>query len=182
MSNVLTHRFVSPKLDGPDLTQVQPSAWNDGHRFVGGAAGEVLTRDPTDATFGATWRRPTVVTQVSVASGSATLADWDPGIVGNTTVFISASGVVDITGLKPAAAPFLGQTVRLVLTAGAPGQLSLYHEHATSTPGSRLRVRVPTAAVVSGFWGFIEFQYAYFAGGPDAFWLHGASGNGLAIL
>lgn len=59
MSNVLTHRFVSPKLDGPDLTQVQPSAWNDGHRFQGGAAGDVLTRDPSDATFGATWAAPT---------------------------------------------------------------------------------------------------------------------------
>ena len=55
MSNVLTHRFVSPKLDGSDATQVQPSAWNDGHKFSGGAAGDVLTRDPTDATWGATW-------------------------------------------------------------------------------------------------------------------------------
>jgi len=58
MSNVLGHRFVSPKLDGADATQVQPSAWNDGHRFSGGAAGDVLTRDPTDATFGATWAAP----------------------------------------------------------------------------------------------------------------------------
>lgn len=55
MSNVLTHRFTSPKLDGADATQVQPSAWNDGHRFSGGANGDVLTRDTTDATFGAKW-------------------------------------------------------------------------------------------------------------------------------
>jgi hypothetical protein len=55
MSNVLTHRFVSAKLDGADLTQVQPSAWNDGHKFSGGATGQVLTRDTSDPTFGATW-------------------------------------------------------------------------------------------------------------------------------
>lgn len=60
MSNVLTHRYVSPKLDGPDATQVQPSAWNDGHRFTGGATGDVLTRDAADATFGAKWVTPPV--------------------------------------------------------------------------------------------------------------------------
>jgi hypothetical protein len=58
MSNVLTHRFVSPKLDGADATQVQPSSWNDGHRFSGGAAGDLLTRDPADATWGAAWTTP----------------------------------------------------------------------------------------------------------------------------
>jgi len=58
MSNVLTHRFVSPKVDGTDLTQVQPSAWNDGHRFSGGLTGDVLTRDTGDATFGASWVTP----------------------------------------------------------------------------------------------------------------------------
>ena len=58
MSNVLKHRFVSPKLDGSDLTQVQPSAWNDGHQFSGGLAGDLLTRDPTDATYGAKWTTP----------------------------------------------------------------------------------------------------------------------------
>ena len=61
MSNVLTHRFVSPKLDGSDATQVQPSAWNDGHKFSGGTAGDVLTRDPTDATWGARWGTPAPV-------------------------------------------------------------------------------------------------------------------------
>jgi len=53
--NVLQHRFVSPKLDGSDLTQVQPSAWNDGHRLIGGAHGDLLARDTTDATFGGMW-------------------------------------------------------------------------------------------------------------------------------
>jgi len=53
--NLLKHRFVSGKGDGPDATQVQPSNWNDGHTFVGGASGNVLVRDPSDANFGATW-------------------------------------------------------------------------------------------------------------------------------
>ena len=55
MTDLLKHRFVSPKLDGADTQQVQPSHWNDGHRFQGGNAGEVLTRDPTDLSFGAKW-------------------------------------------------------------------------------------------------------------------------------
>jgi hypothetical protein len=60
MANVLKHRFVSVKADGADATQVQPSNWNDGHAFSGGAAGDVLTRDPTDAAFGAIWAPPAV--------------------------------------------------------------------------------------------------------------------------
>lgn len=55
MTDVLKHRFVSPKLDGVDTQQVQPSHWNDGHKFQGGNSGEVLTRDPSDLTFGAKW-------------------------------------------------------------------------------------------------------------------------------
>ena len=55
MANVVKHRFASGKIDGADGTQVQPSHWNDGHAFTGGNAGDVLTRDPTDATYGAKW-------------------------------------------------------------------------------------------------------------------------------
>ncbi len=56
MANVLKHRFASGKADGPDATQVQPSNWNDGHLFSGGNAGDLLTRDPTDASYGAAWQ------------------------------------------------------------------------------------------------------------------------------
>jgi len=55
MTDVLKHRFVSPKLDGTDTQQIQPSHWNDGHRFTGGNLDDFLRRDPTDATFGAKW-------------------------------------------------------------------------------------------------------------------------------
>jgi len=58
MANVLKHRFASAKSDGADATQVQPSHWNDGHLFTGGNAGDLLTRDPTDASFGAKWGAP----------------------------------------------------------------------------------------------------------------------------
>jgi hypothetical protein len=56
MANVLKHRFPSAKADGADATQIQPSHWNDGHAFSGGNAGDVLTRDPTDASYGAQWQ------------------------------------------------------------------------------------------------------------------------------
>jgi len=58
MANVLKHRFASAKANGADATQVQPSHWNDGHVFSGGNAGDLLTRDPTDATYGAKWQAP----------------------------------------------------------------------------------------------------------------------------
>lgn len=58
MANLVKHRFVSAKSDGPDVTQVQPTNWNDGHVFTGGNAGDVLTRDPIDAAFGARWAKP----------------------------------------------------------------------------------------------------------------------------
>jgi len=60
MANVLKHRFASAKANGPDATQIQPSHWNDGHIFSGGNAGDLLTRDPTDASYGAKWVAPPV--------------------------------------------------------------------------------------------------------------------------
>jgi hypothetical protein len=71
MANVLKHRFASAKTDGTDATQVQPSHWNDGHLFTGGNAGDVLTRDPIDASFGAKWTPP-LSTALHTSSGSHT--------------------------------------------------------------------------------------------------------------
>lgn len=53
--NVIKHRFASLKVDGADATKIQPSHWNDGHKFSGGAHGNALVRDTTDANFGAAW-------------------------------------------------------------------------------------------------------------------------------
>ena len=69
MANLVKHRFASGKTDGPDATQVQPSHWNDGHAFSGGNAGDVLTRDPTDASFGAKWATP---------AAAPVSANWTP--------------------------------------------------------------------------------------------------------
>jgi hypothetical protein len=90
MANVLKHRFASAKADGADATQVQPSHWNDGHLFTGGNAGDVLTRDPSDATFGATWAaaNKTVLTwpvQWSVYGGDAGLFLGNGTITGRYT-------------------------------------------------------------------------------------------------
>lgn len=55
MSNLLVHPFVSAKSDTADATLVQPSNWNDGHKFTGGSHGNVLMRDTSDTTYGASW-------------------------------------------------------------------------------------------------------------------------------
>jgi hypothetical protein len=55
MSNLLVHPFASAKSDTADATLVQPSNWNDGHKFTGGAHGNVMMRDTSDTTYGASW-------------------------------------------------------------------------------------------------------------------------------
>lgn len=70
MSKILDHRFRSSKADGPDPTQVQPSHWNDSHAFTGGAAGQVLVRDPTDLNFGAAWAQYGQWTDVPFAAAN----------------------------------------------------------------------------------------------------------------
>jgi len=75
MTDVLKHRFTSPKLDGADTQQVQPSHWNDGHKFQGGNAGEVLTRDPADLSFGAKWTPITIPPAVQEVPGGGINGD-----------------------------------------------------------------------------------------------------------
>ena len=88
MSNVVTHRFASAKSDGADATQIQPSHWNDGHKFIGGAAGDVLTRDPTDATYGAKWA-PAGIPLVVSNNDTGTADNWAPA-----GLSASANGVI----------------------------------------------------------------------------------------
>ena len=95
MANLIKHRFVSPKADGADATQVRASNWNDGHLFIGGNAGDILTRDPTDATYGAKWAAP--------------VAGLPPG--GNLNDLLTRDLTVPTYGAKwapPAAAPAIG--------------------------------------------------------------------------
>lgn len=175
MSNVLTHRFTSPKLDGPDATQVQPSAWNDGHRFVGGANGDVLTRDTTDATYGAKFAPiREVYAELSLSVPPGPVNDWALAIAGPALVYVSTTGLVQITGIKPTTPPYAGQHVRLILGAGAPAQLALYNDHPNSTIGSRIWTRPTTAVTVSGFLAFFDLVYSTLAGK----WIVGALGDG----
>ena len=111
MANVLKHRFTSAKSDGADATQVQPSHWNDGHAFTGGAAGDVLTRDPTDAAFGATWQtRKTVV----LAAGSGASTTPAPTVLANVTMPTPGLALTDALAITVS-----------VSMGGTPGPLPL---------------------------------------------------------
>jgi hypothetical protein len=65
---MLTHKFVSPKLDGPDPAKLRPSNWNDDHVFTGGNIGSILLRD-TAAAYGGSWLDASV--GVLFAAGAA---------------------------------------------------------------------------------------------------------------
>jgi hypothetical protein len=147
MSNVLAHRFVSARADGADATQVQPSHWNDGHKFTGGAADELLVRDPTDTNFGAKWvASPSVVnltasglitgrdvTRIS-STATGTQNDWNPGIVkGTTYIEWAGASALTVTGI---AGGFEG-SVLIFKAAGAAAPATFAHASASSAVGAR---------------------------------------------
>jgi hypothetical protein len=117
--NVVRHRFTSAKLDGPDATQVQPSNWNDGHAFTGGAAGDALTRDPADGAFGATWV-PTGTGQL-FAGTSATL----PTTTRDHVLILTSPGAFH--GAAPASGAFAIGT-RLTIKNASGGDVTLIHQ------------------------------------------------------
>jgi len=137
MSDVLKHRFISPKLDGADTQQVQPSHWNDGHRFQGGAEANLLIRDTADPTFGAVWIPGNPFVPV-VTTGSVN--DWAPQGAGvpirNAMTIVSyGAGTLTITGIAggvPGALVTVKnmETSSLALTHADPNSLAinrLYH-------------------------------------------------------
>ena len=140
MSDVVKHRFVSSKLDGGDTQQVQPSHWNDGHRFIGGAAGDVLTRDPTDATFGAIWTTPLVMPLTRLQFGPAARANLPAGQNDNfrppngdnaVIWLLTPSGAASISSIL--AEP--NNTQHLILNmSGHP--LTLLNQSAAGAPGN----------------------------------------------
>lgn len=88
---LLTHAFVSPYLDGPDATKLQPSAWNASLLLSAGADGDLLVRDSVSAT-GGTWLSPAsllaAVTPASLGLGNVentALSTW-AGSASLTTV------------------------------------------------------------------------------------------------
>jgi hypothetical protein len=114
----LDHRFRSAKTDGPDASQVQPSHWNDAHAFSGGANGNALVRDTTDAAYGATW---------------APLGKWIavPFAVGN---FGELNGSWVVPGVQVQRYTLLGATMRY----------HVYIPASTATGVSGIAIGLPT--------------------------------------
>jgi len=126
MANLVKHRFVSGKADGPDATQVQPSAWNDGHVFAGGNAGDLLTRDPTDATYGAAWATLGTFVDIPYAPtnfGADAGATWTPAAGDILTYGYARIGKVLLVSFFS-----VGGTI-----TGAPHTLTIYGLPAPST-------------------------------------------------
>lgn len=74
--NVLIHQKEILTADSADTSKLQPSDWNAGHKFTGGAVNQPLVRDPSDATFGVTWGTIIAVTAVQgTMSAPSPLAD-----------------------------------------------------------------------------------------------------------
>jgi hypothetical protein len=151
----LDHRFRSGKADGPDATQVQPSNWNDGHVFTGGATGQTLVRDTSDATYGATWMPHGVWTDIPFSPGlfhgsggmtwTVTAVDLLAYMVIGGTCFVAfgisagtlagtASGAIFFDLPAPVPQPIAGEIslFRLSITGGGwvPGVIYM-------SPGSR---------------------------------------------
>jgi len=110
---LLKPAFVSPYLDGPDATKLQPSEWNAARLFSGGVDGQIVTRDslsPTGATFvtpatllaGYVLGTRTVNGHVLSADVTVTKADVGLSAVENTALSTwAASGVVNLwSGLQ----------------------------------------------------------------------------------
>lgn len=127
MANVLNHRFVSGVADSTDPTLIQPSNWNDGHVFTGGAQGMLLGRHLTDATYGATWFPSELAIQTITATG--VVNDLALGAVG--TLRCNNASLLSLTGMTPFAD---GQVVRIVATNA---QVDLYHVDGRSAAANK---------------------------------------------
>jgi len=124
--------------------------------------------DPIDAA------RAWTIAQVTL---TGSMLDWDPGIVGDTVVYVSTGAPLTIYSLKPAAPVALGQVVR-VHNISAPGNdVSFYHEHASASVGFALHCRKSPFVTVVGFWSYAEFQYGVFSGTGG--WVMVGYGNGI---
>jgi hypothetical protein len=156
MANVLTHRFTSPKADGADGTQVQPSHWNDGHKFIGGNAGDLLVRDPTDATFGAKWGLSGVRLGAPVGAALA-LGQYDNFQPANgataVTWLLTPSVATGITGIV--AEPEGTQHLLINTTSFS---VTLYNQQPSSLAANRL-LGPGFNHYVLGTWGAVWLVY-----------------------
>jgi hypothetical protein len=155
MTDVVKHAFVSSRLDGTDVTQIQPSHWNAGHKFSGGAAGDILTRDPNDPTFGARWT-PSATAGVDATVG--TVNDWNPGggslaAAPHTFVqWVGASGL-HVTGIL--AAPFHYVTIQNSVAA----VITFFNASTGSGASNRLNNPAASGGTPIGFGGWITYYH-----------------------
>jgi hypothetical protein len=162
MANVVKHRFLSAKTDGADLTQVQPSHWNDGHLFTGGAAGDLLMRDPTDPTFGAAWH-PRGASKYIINGDSGAQSNWAPA------GFDSATSVIYWNGTAPAtihglAGGINGQVVTIKNHSSNGSILTFPYYSATALPENRFVNNASSGATQIAAEGSITFLLAVAAG------------------
>lgn len=161
MTDVLKHRFVSPRADGADPTQIQPSYWNDGHKFQGGTAGQVLTRDPTDANFGAAWTSlvaPVSPVSTFIASTTTgTVNDWVPGSgLGPAHTLIQWSGAANLT-ITGLAAGAVGKMVTIVSVSNFV--ISLPHASTGSVTANRLFNIATSAPMPIAYGGYATYFF-----------------------
>lgn len=174
---MLTHKFVSPKADGPDATKLRPSNWNEEHKFTGGATGSALIRD-TGATDGASWQTKPVldardygVTADGATDDTATLQAACTAAIGRTlklpggTIRLATAGGIVLTGNVLLVGDGVQSTT--ILRAFSPasdaiGAINLNVRNgsgirdlaivaATGTTGGCLISIVSTAATAAGF-------------------------------
>jgi hypothetical protein len=159
MTDVLKHRFVSARADGADVTQVQPSHWNDGHKFQGGAADELLVRDPTDTNFGAKWIAPSTLTPtfdgtVTISSVTGAQHNFALGTTRDVTIVLTGAAGAQFTGI---AAGRIGQKV--TFAGQSTGVFTFAHQSTSSAVGARLTNPVTSAPTPVAAGGWITFVY-----------------------
>ena len=131
MTDVLKHAFVSPRLDGSDPTQIQPSHWNAGHKFAGGAHGDVLIRDTGDPAFGARWGATGLANVVTTAA-TGTVDNLALGLASPVTILrCTNAAALTITGFAFTTAPRDGD--RVLVQTRAAGAVYLVHASPSST-------------------------------------------------
>jgi len=170
--NLLRHRYASGKSDGPDVSQIQPSHWNDGHFFTGGNAGDVVMRDLADPTYGVKWAPAGF--KILESTDIGVRHDWTPAGFGTENAIIHWQGASDlsVTGLAVATS-VVGQIVTLRNRSG--GLIYVFNEWAESTSQFRFYNVVKSAPVMIATGGYMT--WVRLAGG----WLQMAHDQGAFV-
>jgi hypothetical protein len=111
MAEILNHIFVSAKADGADAALLRPSDWNEGLVFSAGVNGNLVRRDTSDATYGASWTSGLTFLSGTLLNAQGTITADAPAY--NSTATWNAAGVTfthwkaNVTDTASAAASLL---------------------------------------------------------------------------